>query len=443
MDLWPVDIRRFARWYDNERILHDRAKEALGLHYAMPWPNREFETMRPLRRSPVYHLLQERGASFGSKLGWERANWFAPKGASPRVEYSFGRQNWFAASAAEHNAAREAVALFDMTSFSKYLVKGREAEAALQYLCANDVAVAPGRTVYTGMLNERGGYESDLTVTRLAHDEFLVVTGSGQATRDYDLITRHLPADRHVAIVDVTSMYAVFAVMGPQSRELLQKASRAPLGNDAFAFGASRKIDLGYATVRATRLTYVGELGWELYVPVEFAVSVYETLLEAGASCGLVNAGYYAIDSLRIEKAYRAWGRELSPDYTPFEAGLAFAVKLDKDIPFRGRDALRKQRAQGVTRRLAAFTLDDPEAILWGGELIVRNGSPAGHVTSAAFGHTLGRAVALGYVNNPDGLADAAFIRAGQYRIDLAGELYDATVHLRAPYDPDGKRIKS
>ena len=443
MDLRPVDIRRFARWYDNERILHDRAKEALGLHYAMPWPNREFETMRPLRRSPVYHLLQERGASFGSKVGWERANWFAPKGESPRVEYSFGRQNWFAASAAEHKATREAVALFDMTSFSKYLVKGREAEAALQYLCANDVAVAPGRTVYTGMLNECGGYESDLTVTRLAPDEFLIVTGSAQATRDYDFITRHLPADRHVALVDVTSMYAVFAVMGPQSRDLLQKVTRADLGNDAFAFGASRKIDLGYATVRAVRLTYVGELGWELYVPVEFAVSVYETLLEAGASCGLVNAGYYAIDSLRIEKAYRAWGRELSPDYTPFEAGLAFAVKLDKDIPFRGRDALRKQHVQGVTRRLAAFTLDDPEAILWGGELIVRNGSPAGHVTSAAFGHTLGRAVALGYVNNPDGLADAAFIRAGKYRIDVAGELYDATVHLRAPYDPDGKHVKS
>ena len=443
MDLWPVDIRRFARWYDNERILHDRAKEALGLHYAMPWPNREFETMRPLRRSPVYHLLQERGASFGSKLGWERANWFAPKGESPRVEYSFGRQNWFAASAAEHKATREAVALFDMTSFSKYLVKGREAEAALQYLCANDVAVAPGRTVYTGMLNERGGYESDFTVTRLAPDEFLIVTGSAQATRDYDFITRHLPADRHVALVDVTSMYAVFAVMGPQSRDLLQKVTRADLGNDAFAFGASRTIDLGYATVRAVRLTYVGELGWELYVPVEFAVSVYETLLEAGASCGLVNAGYYAIDSLRIEKAYRAWGRELSPDYTPFEAGLAFAVKLDKDIPFRGRDALRKQRAQGITRRLAVFTLDDPEAILWGGELILRNGSPAGHVTSAAFGHTLGRAVALGYVHNPDGLADAAFIRAGKYRIDVAGELYDATVHLRAPYDPDGKHVKS
>jgi len=443
MDLWPVDIRRFARWYDNERILHDRAKEALGLHYAMPWPNREFETMRPLRRSPVYHLLQERGASFGSKLGWERANWFAPKGESPRVEYSFGRQNWFAASAAEHKATREAVALFDMTSFSKYLVKGREAEAALQYLCANDVAVAPGRTVYTGMLNECGGYESDLTVTRLAPDEFLIVTGSAQATRDYDFITRHLPADRHVALVDVTSMYAVFAVMGPQSRDLLQKVTRADLGNDAFAFGASRTIDLGYATVRAVRLTYVGELGWELYVPVEFAVSVYETLLEAGASCGLVNAGYYAIDSLRIEKAYRAWGRELSPDYTPFEAGLAFAVKLDQDIPFRGRDALRKQHVQGVTRRLAAFTLDDPEAILWGGELIVRNGNPAGHVTSAAFGHTLGRAVALGYVNNPDGLADAAFIRAGKYRIDVAGELYDATVHLRAPYDPDGKHVKS
>ncbi len=443
MDLWPVDIRRFARWYDNERILHDRAKEALGLHYAMPWPNREFETMRPLRRSPIYHLLRERGASFGSKLGWERANWFAPKGESPGVEYSFGRQNWFAASAAEHRAARETVALFDMTSFSKYLVKGREAETALQYLCANDVAVAPGRTVYTGMLNERGGYESDFTVTRIARDEFLIVSGSAQATRDYDFILRNLPADRHVTLTDVTSMYAVFALMGPQSRVLLQKASHADLGNDAFPFGASREIDLGYATVRATRITYVGELGWELYVPAEFAVSVYETLLEAGASCGLVNAGYYAIDSLRLEKAYRAWGRELSPDYTPLEAGLAFAVKLDRNILFRGRNALLKQKAQGVTRRLAAFTLDDPQATLWGGELIVRDGSPAGHVTSASFGHTLGRAVALGYVHNRDGLADAAFVTGAKYQIDVAGELFGASVHLRPPYDPDGKRIRS
>jgi glycine cleavage system aminomethyltransferase T/glycine/D-amino acid oxidase-like deaminating enzyme len=443
MDLWAVDIRRFARWQGNNRFLHDRVKETLGLHYAMPWPNRELETARPLRRSPVYHLLQAAGASFGTKLGWERANWFAPRGGKPVVEYSFGRQNWFEASAAEHQAARAGVVLFDMTSFSKILVKGRDAEAALQYLCANDVAVAPGRTVYTGMLNERGGYESDFTVTRLTHDEFLVVTGSAQPTRDMDFIERHVGANQRVAIVDVTSMYAVFALMGPKSRALLQKVSKAGFDSASFPYAASQEVDVGYATVRATRLTYVGELGWELYIPVEFAQSVYETLVEAGRKLGLKNGGYYAIDSLRMEKAYRAWGRELTPEHTPLEAGLGFAVKLDKGIDFRGRDALLALRTTGISRCLAAFTLDDPLAILWGGELIVREGQPAGHVTSAAYGHTLGRAVALGYVQNLRGAADAAFVTSGTYQLDIAGELFGATVHLRAPYDPAGTRIRS
>ena len=322
MDLWPVDIRRFARWYDNERFLHDRVKETLGLHYAMPWPNRELESARPLRRSPLYHLLAGERACFGSKFGWERANWFAPVALAPRTEYSFGRQNWFAASAAEHRAARAAVALFDVTSFAKFLVAGRDAEAALQYLCANDVAVAPGRAVYTGLLNERGGYESDLTVTRLAPDRYLVVTGTAQATRDCDYLTRHVPQRHAVTIVDVTSMYAVLAVMGPRSRELLTRVSRHDLSNAAFPFGASREIDVGHATVRATRITYVGELGWELYVPAEFAEGVYDLLHANGADLGLVNAGYYAINALRLDKGYRAFGPELNPDFGPRAAGL-------------------------------------------------------------------------------------------------------------------------
>ena len=443
MDLWPVDIRRFARWCGNERFLHDRVKETLGLHYAMPWPNRELDTARPLRRSPLYHLLRERGACFGSKMGWERANWFARAGEAPAVAYSFGRQNWFDASAAEHRAARETVAIFDLGSFAKYLVTGRDAEATLQYLCANDVAIAPGRTVYTGMLNDRGGYESDLTVTRLARDEFLIVTGSAQATRDLDFIRRHIPAGAHAVIVDVTSLYSVLAVVGPAARLLLQQVSPADMSNAAFPFGASREIDVGYATVRATRMSYAGELGWELTMPADFAVTVYETLVGTGASLGLTHAGYYALDSLRIEKAYRAWGRELSPDYTPLEAGLGFAVKFGRAIAFRGRDALLAQKARGVSRRLAAFTLDNPAAILWGGELIFRNGEPAGQVTSAAYGHTLGRAVALGYVRNTAGNVDAAFMTSGKYSIDVGGECFDATIHWRAPYDPDGARLKS
>ena len=443
MDLWPVDIRRFARFNGNDRWLRDRVKETLGLHYAMPWPNRELESARPLRRSPLYPLLRDRGACFGTKMGWERANWFATAGAVPAVEYSYGRQNWFAASAEEHLAARTGVALFDMTSFSKFVVKGRDAESVLQQLLANDVAVPVGRTVYSAMLNERGGFESDLTLTRLAPDEFLLVTGSAQATRDLSYIERRIPPERRCAIVDVTGAYAVLAVMGPRSRELLSRLSTADLGNAAFPFGSSREIDLGYATVRATRLTYVGELGWELYVPVEQAASAYEALCDAGREIGLRDAGYYALDSLRLEKGYRAWGRELTPDDTPLEAGLGFAVKLATGVPFTGRAALERQRAAGLKRRLAVLTLADPDVTLWGGELIVRDGKPAGYLTSAGYGHTLRRAVGMGYVVNDEGLADDAFILGGRYQLDVAGTLADASIQLRAPYDPAAVRPRT
>lgn len=443
MDLWPVDIRRFARFNGNDRWLRKRVKETLGLHYAMPWPNRELDSARPLRRSPLYSQLAAAGACFGSRMGWERANWFGAPGSRPSNEYSFGRQNWFAASAQEHLAARRDVALFDMTSFSKFLVKGRDAQDVLQYLAANDVAVPVGRTVYTALLNDRGGFESDLTATRLADDEYLLVSGSAQATRDAHYIERHIPAGRHCVLIDITGMISVLAVMGPRSRELLSSVSRADFGNAAFAFGSSREIDIGYATVRATRITYVGELGWELYVPVEQTVSVFETLSEAGRSFGLVNAGYYAIESLRLEKAYRAWGRELTPDYTPVEAGLLFAVRCDKGVAFRGREVIEQQVAAGVSRRLAAFTLEDPQAVIWGGELIIRDGRPAGHLTSGAYGHSLGRSVALGYVSGEDRLLTVEQLAGGRYEIEIAGIRVPATVHVRAPLDPRGVRIRS
>ncbi|GAB3626576.1 FAD-dependent oxidoreductase [Pandoraea terrae] len=443
MDLWPVDIRRFARFNGNDTWLHDRVKETLGLHYAMPWPNRELDTARPFRRSPLYAHLHAAGACFGSKMGWERPNFFAPTPAQATIEYSFGQQNWHAWSAAEHRACREGVALFDMSSFSKLLIKGRDAQSVLQYLCTNDVAVPPGKTVYTGMLNERGTYESDFTLTRLADDQYLMVTGSAQTTRDHDWLERRIPSDKHCTVVDVTGQYAVLAVMGPKSRALLQSLTRADLGNDAFPFGTSREIDLGYATVRATRLTYVGELGWELYVPVEFAVGVYEALHAAGKAFGLVNAGYYAIDSLRIEKGYRAWGRELTPDTNPIEGGLGFACKLASGIPFLGREAVLRAKTEGVARRMTVITVDGAaDRMLWGGEAILRDGKPVGFVTSAAFGHTLGCPVALGYVGHPDGSADAAYVQSGRYQVDLAGDLLDVSVHLRSPYDPAGERVK-
>ena len=443
MDLWPVDIRRFARFNGNDAWLHDRVRETLGLHYKMPWPNRELESARPFRRSPLYALLEANGACFGSKMGWERPNFFAPSRAEAKLDYTFGQPAWLPWSGAEHRACREGVAIFDMSSFSKFLVKGRDAEEVLQFMVANDVAVPVGQTVYTGMLNERGTYESDFTLTRLAPDQYLLVTGSAQTTRDFDFIERRIPADKHCAIVDVTGMHAVLAVMGPRSRALLQSVSKADWRNAAFPFGASREVDIGHATLRATRLTYVGELGWELYVPVEFAVGVYETLRRAGAAFGLADAGYYALDSLRIEKGYRAWGRELTPDVNPFEAGLAFACKLDRDIPFRGRDALLRIRTEGVRRRIVVLTVAAPEAMLWGGEAILREGKPAGFVTSAAYGHTLGRPVALGMIVRAEATIDADYIAAGRYEIDLAGTLLPAEAHLRAPVDPAGARVKA
>jgi heterotetrameric sarcosine oxidase gamma subunit len=442
MDLWPVDIRRFARFNGNERWLKDRVKETLGLHYAMPWPNRELDSARPLRRSPLYALLKRQGACFGTRMGWERANWFAEPGESATNEYSFGRQNWFANVKREHRATRTSAALFDLSSFSKFLVKGRDAEAVLQHLMANDVAVPVGRCVYSSMLNERGGIESDLTLTRIAPDQYLIVTGTAQTTRDFTHIERGIPPAAHCVIVDVTAMYAVLALMGPRSRELLAKVSNADFSNAGFRFGTSREIDLGYARLRATRLSYVGELGWELYVPVEQTIAVYETLQAAGEEMGLVDAGYYALESLRLEKGYRAWGRELTPDYHSLEAGLGFALKLGTEHGFRGRAALLKLKQQPLHRRMVSLTLADPQAMLWGGELILRDGQPVGHLSSAAYGHSLGCAVGMGYVAREDGAADEAFISSGRYQIDIAGTLAEARVHLRAPFDPKGLRIR-
>jgi 4-methylaminobutanoate oxidase (formaldehyde-forming) len=446
MDLWPVDIRRFAPFNANEVWLPDRIKEVLGLHYKMPWPNRELESARPFRRSPLYHLLREAGACFGSKMGWERPNFFAPSPDQVRIEYGWGLQNWHPWVAQEHRACRENVALFDMSSFAKLLLKGRDAHAALQALVGNDVPAQPDRTVYTGMFNQRGGYESDFTVTCIAPDEYLIVTGSAQAVRDRDVIERALlalPRRPACEIFDITSSVAVLAVMGPRARELLQSVSTADFANAAFPFGTSRQVDLGYATVRATRITYVGELGWELYVPVEFAVGVFEALVAAGKRFGMRQAGYYAIDSLRIEKGYRAWGRELSPDLNPYEAGLGFAVKLEKASGFVGRDALARIKAEGVRRRVVSLVVEAPHTNLWGNELILRDDVPAGFVTSAAFGHTLGKPVALGVVTRSDGLADAQWIGKGSYTVDVAGEQFAAAVSLTAPYDPSGARVRA
>ena len=442
MDLWPADIRRFAPLHGNRRFLRERVSEIVGVHYNIAFPNRELTSGRGLRRSPLHERLRERRACFGAKMGWERANWFAPQGVEPVAVYSFGRQNWFPYSAEEHRAAREAVAVFDQTSFAKLRLEGPDAEAVLQHLCANDVAVPPGRVVYTAMLNERGGFESDLTVTRLAADAYLIVTGSAQGPRDLDWIRRHLPAGVRATVTDVTGAYAVLGLMGPRSRELLARVSDADLGPAAFPFLTSREIAIGQATARASRVTYVGELGWELYVPVEQAGLVYDELAQAGGGLGLRDAGYYALDSLRMEKAYRAWGREVTIDDTPWEAGLGFAVRLDKPVPFLGREALLEQRERTLTKRLLNFVLEDEAALPWGDEPILRDGRVVGTVTSAGFGHTLGRGVAMGYVRDPDGVEDA-YVADGRFELDVAGDRIPARASLVPPYDPRALRVKS
>jgi heterotetrameric sarcosine oxidase gamma subunit len=447
-DLTSVDIRRFAPFNGNVTWLHDRVAEILGLHYEIPWPNREMTTARPFRRSPVHHLLLAANANFGSRMGWERANFFAPLDGEPVIEYTWGKPNWLPASAAEQTSTRTGVTVFDQTSFSKYLLIGGDAEAALQWLCTADVAVEVGTTVYTGMLNAGGTYESDVTITRTAPDEFLIVSSAATTERDKDHIRTNLPDGARATLVDVTSALAVFGVMGPRSRALLATLTSADLSDEAFPFGASRQISLGYATVRATRITYVGELGWEIYVPTEFAVGVYEDLMAAGAEFGVVRGGYYAIESLRLEKGYRAFGRELTPNDSPVEAGLLFACKLKTDIGFLGREAVEKAKAAGPRRRLLGFSVGDPEAMLWGGELVLRddgmNGPVAvGQVSSAAWGENSGACVGLAYVRSLDATpVTADWVKAGRYQVNVGGQLYPITVSLKAIYDPANSRIR-
>jgi heterotetrameric sarcosine oxidase gamma subunit len=442
-DLAAVDIRRFAPFNANNRWLRDRVGEVLGLHYAVPWPNRELATARPFRRSPLHHLLADKGAVFGSKMGWERPNVFAPAGQVPELDYTWGKPEWLAWSNDEQIATREHVAVFDETSFGKLLVVGRDVETVLQRVCTADVAVEPGRAVYTGMLNERAGYEADVTVTRVAPDRYLLVTSAASPVRDAAWIESHVRAGEHVSVVDMSSAYAVLGVMGPSSRRLLGRLGAADLSDEAFPFSTSREIALGYATVRATRITYVGELGWELYVPTEFAVGVYEDLLAAGTDLGCVDAGYSAINSLRLDKGYRAFGSDLTPDHTPLEAGLRFTCKLATSIEFVGRQALESAIAAGARRRLASLRVGDPDAMLWGGELVLHDGVPAGQVSSAAWSATCGAAVGLAYVWRQDHAPiRAQDLASGIWEVAVGDRVTPADVQLGALYDPTSARVR-
>jgi len=441
LDLGDMDIRRIAPFQNNARYLHDRTVEALGLLYAMHWPFRQVETARNVRQSPLHDRLLAKGACFGELSGWERANWFAPEGVEAKYEYTYGRQNWFDHSAAEHTAAREQVVLFDQTSFAKFLLQGRDAERVINQVSANNMSVPVGRVVYTQWLNERGGIEADLTVTRLAEDQYMVVTTAATQRRDFTWLSQHITENDHAFLTDMTSAYATISIMGPNARSLLQEVTTADLSHKAFPFATSREIELGYAYVRATRITFVGELGWELYIPTEFATYCYDAIVEAGEQHGLVHAGYHALNSLRMEKGYRHWGDDIADEDSPLESGLEFVVKLDKPNGFIGREALLKQKEQGLKRRLVQFALDDSEPLLYHEEPIYRDGVLVGRTTSAMYGHTLGRSIALGYVANDEDVSDE-FIDSGNYEIEIAGERYPASASLKPMYDPKNERIR-
>jgi 4-methylaminobutanoate oxidase (formaldehyde-forming) len=437
-DLGEVDIRRFAPFAANRRYLRERTVETLGLHYAMRWPRHELASARPLRRSPLYDRLAAKGARFGSKMGWERANYFAAPGEADHG-YTFDRPAWLERCREEQRAARRRVAIFDQTSFAKLAVRGRDAAVLLQRLCANDVDVAPGRIVYTAMLNGSGGIESDCTVIRTAADAFLIVTGSAQGARDADWIRRHI-GDAFVTLDDVTSAWAVVSVMGPEAAPLLARISADGFGDAAFPPGLTREVDAGLARVRAVRMSYVGGPGFELYIPVETAAHVYDELVAAGAEFGLRDGGYYAIDALRIEAGRRAFGAELGPDETPLQAGLMHAVKFDKPGGFIGRDALLRERETGPAKRLAMLTLDDPEAYIWGGEPILRDGASVGEVTSAGYSDALGRIVAMGYVRGA-GPVSREHVLSGRYEIDAAGCRCAAAILSRPPYPGSPSKV--
>ncbi len=440
-DLWAADIRRFGRPHFDTDWIRKRTYEAYGKHYTMAWPGEEYQSGRPCRISPLYPGLKAAGAVFGEKLGWERPNWFAEPGETTQDIYTYQRPNWHAAVGREHRAAREAAVLIDQTSFAKFALKGPDATAALSWICANDIAKPVGSLTYTQMLNDRGGIEADLTVVRRGRDEYYIVTGTGFATRDFDWIARNIPAGMNAQLFDITGAHAVLSLMGPRARDILQEVTRADVSNAAFPFGTAQVIGMAGAPVLALRVTYVGELGWELHVPVENAAGLYAALHQAGAAHGLRNAGYRAIEGLRLEKGYRAWGADIGPDHTPDEAGLGWAVKMKTGIPFRGREAVAAQRQSGVKKRLATFTAA-ADVILYGRETIYRDGERVGWLSSGGYGHTLGRAIGLGYVRNPAGVA-ADYVLSGRYELEVATERVPCEVTLRPLYDPAMARIRA
>jgi sarcosine dehydrogenase len=441
LDLWVVDINRFSGLHRDRQWVRERTLEAYGKHYTVGFPHEEYESGRQAIRSPLYERLKRHGAVFGAKLGWERPNWFAPAGTEPRDVYSMGRQNWFGPVGAEHAHVREHVGVFDQSSFAKYEISGSGAQAALDWLCANDVSKPVGRLTYTQLLNPRGGIEADLTVARIGDDRFYVVTGTGFRTHDLAWISENLPAGADVGIEDVTEQYGTLSLMGPKARDVLKRLTTADVSNAAFPFGHVREVEIAGHFVRALRVTYVGELGWELHIPIKGLADVYDKLIQAGEPSGIMPVGYRALESLRLEKGYRAWGSDITPNDSPFEAGLGWAVKLRSNAAFLGREAVQAIAGKPLAKRLCCFTVA-PDVVLLGRETILRDGEPVGYLTSGGYGYTVRKGIGYGYVRNPAGVDDA-FLRTGQYELVVAMERVPAVLETGTLYDPGNERVKT
>ena len=442
-DLWTVDIRRFGAPHNDTSYVRNRSMEAYGKHYSIAWPHEENQSARPWRKSPLYNKLRENGACFGEKLGWERPNWFAnlEAGETAVDEYSFGQQNWFDAVHREHKAVREKAVLFDQSSFAKFVLKGPEATQCLNWIAANNIDKPVGSLTYTQMLDDNGGIQCDLTIARLACQEYYIVTGTGFATHDYHWIKTNIGSAMEVQLSDVTDANAVLSLMGPNARNILQKVTNDDVSNENFPFATAKYIDIKDCNVLALRITYVGELGWELHVPVEQAGLLYDALIKAGSDEGLINAGYRAIESCRLEKGYRAWGSDIGPDHTPLDAGLGWAIKMNTNIAFKGREAIARARTSGLQKMLVGFSVDDRDAVLLGRETIYRNGERVGWLTSGGYGHTIGKAIGYGYLRNSHGV-DRAYALEGKYELEIATKMTACEIHLNPLYDPQMKRVK-
>lgn len=437
-DLGDVDISRMNPFQGNKTYLFERSKETLGLLYADHFPYRQKATARGIRRTPFHHHLEQNGAVFGELSGWERANWFADEGQEREYQYTWKRQNWFENSAREHRAIRENVGMYDMSSFGKIRVEGRDAEAFLNHICGANMSVPAGKIVYTQFLNERAGIEADVTVTRLTETAYLVVTPAATRLADETWMRRHV-GDRNVVITDITASEGVLAVMGPNARKLMQAVSPNDFSNDVNPFGTAQEIEIGMGMARVHRVSYVGELGWEIYVGADLAGHVFETLWDAGQDHGLKLCGMHMMDSCRIEKAFRHFGHDITTEDNVIDAGLGFAVSTKKEA-FIGRDAVLRTKENGVKNRMVQFLLNDPEPLLYHNEPILRDGQIVGYLSSGSYGHHLGAAVGMGYV--PCEGESAADVLESSYQIDVAGTLVDATVSLKPMYDPKGERCK-